>query len=74
MKEKELEALDELIGLTEEDKNLIMGFDRGYGLLVYGGSRIVVQVVPSETELMNFTTDTKTLRILRELEKKREIS
>lgn len=74
MKEKELEALDELIGLTEEDKNLIMGFDRGYGLLVYGGSRIVVQVVPSETELMNFTTDTKTLRMLRELEKKREIS
>lgn len=62
MKEKEIETLDQLIGLTEEDKNTILTLNRGEGIIVYRGSKLPVFIKSSVSELINFTTDAETLR------------
>ena len=62
MKENEIALLDEIMDLTEDDKNSILNFERGQAMLFYNSSRLTVDILSSLAELEMFTTDTETLR------------
>lgn len=62
MKENEIALLDEIMDLTENDKNSILNFERGQAMLFYNSSRLTVDILSSLAELEMFTTDTETLR------------
>lgn len=68
MEEAEIREIEKSITLEEEDKERIMGFQRGHGLLVANNDKTEIHIIPSRKELVAFTTDTNILREIANVE------
>lgn len=62
LKENECGKVSELFNLGLEDQKTILGFQRGEGMLYASNDKAVLRIIPSEKEIMTFTTDPNILR------------
>ena len=72
MKEKDLESVREMAGLTEAECRRIRNFRQGQGLLIAQDSRMSLQFNPSDTERLLTFTDRDTILAYREMKKEQE--
>ncbi len=72
MKEKDVYAVKEMVGLTNSECEKILKFKAGQGLLIAGDSRMTLQFNPSETEKLLTFTDNETLMKYAEMKRQEE--
>ena len=66
LKENECKKIGNLLNLTVDEMNSIMKFQQGQGLLLAGSNRIYVNIVPTDKEDREFTTDPNKLKMYAE--------
>jgi len=62
LKESECHTMAKILNLSEKEQERIMSFKRGQGLLLAGRNRIFVDIMASQKEIYDFTTDPNILR------------
>ena len=71
MGRKDLDAVGQMIYLSEQEKNEIERFDPGNALLIAGNNRMMIRFVASANEDMLCATDEKTLKKYADAKKRR---